>query len=84
MSAPRWVIPALVGMAVALVAAADRLASASPAGLAAAVVLLLGAPALVAGPLPRLALRAVRGGRPQAQLQARGPKGPDRVLDEGA
>jgi hypothetical protein len=49
MTAPRWVIPALVVVAVALVAAAERLASSGPLGFAAAAALLLGAPALVAG-----------------------------------
>jgi hypothetical protein len=83
MSPPRWVIPLLVAFAVALVAAADRLPD-SPAGVAAAAVLLLGAPALVAGPLPASALRAVRRRRLKAQLQAGGAQRPDRILDEGA
>ena len=55
MTAPRWLVPALVVVvAVALVAAADRLASSGPLGFAATAALLLGAPALVAG-LSRLA-----------------------------
>ncbi len=54
MTASRWVVPALVVVAVALVAAADRLASSGPLGFAATAALLLGAPALVAG-LSRLA-----------------------------
>jgi hypothetical protein len=49
MTDPRWVVPALVVVAVALVAAADRLASSGPLGFAATAALLLGAPALVAG-----------------------------------
>jgi hypothetical protein len=52
MTASRWVVPALVVVAVALVAAADRLASSGPLGFAATAALLLGAPALVAGLLP--------------------------------
>ncbi|HSJ73818.1 MAG TPA: hypothetical protein VK904_05825, partial [Miltoncostaeaceae bacterium] len=56
MTAPRLAIPALVVVAVALVAAADRLASSGPLGFAAAAALLLGAPALVAG----LSRRSVR------------------------
>jgi hypothetical protein len=54
MTASRWLVPALVVVAVALVAAADRLASSGPLGFAATAALLLGAPALVAG-LSRLA-----------------------------
>ena len=54
MTASRWVVPALVVVAVALVAAADRLASSGPLGFAATAALLLGAAALVAG-LSRLA-----------------------------
>jgi len=57
-TAPRLVIPALVVVAVALVAAADRLASSGTLGFAAAAALLLGAPALVAG----LSRRSVRRG----------------------
>ena len=56
MTAPRWVIPALVVVTVALVAAADRLASSGPLGFAATAALLLGAPALVVG-LSRLSSR---------------------------
>ena len=82
MTASRRVIPALVGLAVAVVAAADRLASMSPLGFAAAVALLLGAPALVAGPVPRLVLGAVRLRRLQAQLEPGGLDRPHRVLDE--
>jgi peptidoglycan/LPS O-acetylase OafA/YrhL len=59
--APRLAIPALVVVAVALVAAADQLASSGPLGFAAAAALLLGAPALVAG-LSRLSGRDREGG----------------------
>jgi hypothetical protein len=74
-TAPRLAIPALVVVAVALVAAADRLASSGPLGFAAAAALLLGAPALVAG-LSRPSARR-RSSAPSAGAAAAGkPTGP--------
>jgi hypothetical protein len=69
LTAPRLAIPALVVVAVAFVAAADRLASSGPLGFAAAAALLLGAPALVAG-LLRLSVRRRSSAPSAAQLEA--------------